>query len=99
MKRNAMDKLEFEGGKKRNNDVGNPKRAKRARGRQTSESAPYTPRGGHHARGQDAPESGRLKGVMGVQRDLRGEIAIPPGPSGPTGGACSLGERNNFIQL
>ena len=55
--------------------------------------------GRHHARGLEAPESGRLKGVMGVQRDLRGEIAIPPGPSGPTGGAFSLGEKSNYNKL
>ena len=74
--------------------------ARKACAREASvRSCTVHPRGRHHARGQDAPESGRLKGVMGVQRDLRGEIAIPPGPSGPTGGAFSLGERNNFIQL
>ena len=79
--------MEFEGEPEDNEDVTDPTRAMRARGRQASEVTPCTPGGRHHARGQDAPESGRLKGVMGVQRDLRGEIAIPPGPSGPTGGA------------
>ena len=92
------DKLKFIGGM-HVAMTSNTRSAQRARGIKTSKVTPCTPRGGHHAREQDAPESGRLKGVMGVQRDLRGEIAIPPGPSGPTGGAYSLGERNNFIQL
>ena len=35
------------------------------------------PRGRHHARGQDAPESGRFKGLWGFQRGLRGESELP----------------------
>ena len=34
--------------------------------------------GGPSGRGQHAPARNRFKGVMGVQRDLRGEIRNPP---------------------
>ena len=33
--------------------------------------------GRHHARGQEAPESGRFKGLWGFQRGLRGESELP----------------------
>jgi hypothetical protein len=78
--------------------VEHPKRATCAR-EASVRSCTVHPRGWHHARGLEAPESGRLKGVMGVQRDLRGEIAIPPGPSGPTGGAFSLGESHFYNKV
>ena len=35
------------------------------------------PQGRHHARGLEAPESGRFKGLWGFQRGLRGESELP----------------------
>ena len=48
-----------------------------ARGRKASESAPYTPGGGHSGRGQDAPAKNRFKGLRGFKRGLRGKSKSP----------------------
>ena len=73
------DKLEFEGEKKRNNDVGNPKRAKRARGSKTSEVTPCTPRGRPFWQGDwKSPAKNRFKGIRESPERAKGEIESPP---------------------
>ena len=41
------------------------------------------PRGGPHARGLEAPESGRFKGLQGSPEGTKGEIGIPLSPLAP----------------
>ena len=92
----------FEGEREGNEDVINPKRERIALCAREANVRSHTvhPKGeAFLAGGLEVPREESFQGDSGESREGEGGNRKPPALSGPTGGACSLGETYNYNKL